>query len=358
MVEQVLDVGLRGRRVGLVEFPVGVGGTDDPVPSPRDDEQHAALGAEDEPGVRADTVPRNDQVHALGRADVQLSPAADEVLDVVGPHARRVDHLLGAYRPFGAGLEVANADTGDPLALAQEPDDLSAVGHVGAVGGRRANDRHGVPGVVDLRVVVLDATDQRVGLERGNEPQRLATGQMTVPWQPAAVARRDRHRVVEREPGADVRAFPEPPVERIQERHRADQVRRESLNEQSSLTQGLAHEPEVEHLEVTQAAVDELRRPGRRARRPVPHLHERRRETTRDGVQRAAGSDDAPADDDHVVLGGVHPRHRGCSLLPGQPGGLHARLSSITHAGRSATHATLATGSTAVTARAVPPHPR
>ena len=31
-----------GRRVRLVQVPVGVGGADDPVPAPRDDEQHAA----------------------------------------------------------------------------------------------------------------------------------------------------------------------------------------------------------------------------------------------------------------------------------------------------------------------------
>ncbi len=39
-VEHVVDVATGGRRVRLVEVPVGVGGADDPVPPPRDHEQH------------------------------------------------------------------------------------------------------------------------------------------------------------------------------------------------------------------------------------------------------------------------------------------------------------------------------
>ena len=39
--EHVVDVGPAGGRVGLVQGPLRVRGADDPVPSPRDDEQHA-----------------------------------------------------------------------------------------------------------------------------------------------------------------------------------------------------------------------------------------------------------------------------------------------------------------------------
>ena len=80
----------------LSSVPVGVGGADDPVPAPRDDEQHALLGAQDQPGRGLDPVARHDQVDALGRADVELPALADQRLGVVGPHAGRVDHLLGA----------------------------------------------------------------------------------------------------------------------------------------------------------------------------------------------------------------------------------------------------------------------
>ena len=87
-----------GGRVGLVQVPVGVGGADDPVPAPRDDEQHAtsrcAGSARCSEWIRSRG---HDQVHALGRPHVELAAPADQLLDVVGPHAGGVDHLLGPY---------------------------------------------------------------------------------------------------------------------------------------------------------------------------------------------------------------------------------------------------------------------
>ena len=44
-VQQVVDVGASGGGVREIEVPVGVGGADDPVVAPRDDEQHRHLGA-------------------------------------------------------------------------------------------------------------------------------------------------------------------------------------------------------------------------------------------------------------------------------------------------------------------------
>src|SRR5690606_32351029 len=70
VIEDVVDVGTGGRRVRLVQRPLGVGGADDPVPSPRDDEQYGLLRAQDDPGVGVDAVPRHHQVDALGGADV------------------------------------------------------------------------------------------------------------------------------------------------------------------------------------------------------------------------------------------------------------------------------------------------
>ena len=42
MAQQIVDVSLTGRRVGPVQLPVGVGRADDPMASPRDDEQQAS----------------------------------------------------------------------------------------------------------------------------------------------------------------------------------------------------------------------------------------------------------------------------------------------------------------------------
>ena len=61
--------------------------------------------------------------------------------------------------------------------------------------------------------------------------------------------------------------LPHPVPEREHELHRPHQVRRQARQQQPPFAQGLAHQPEVEHLEVAQAAVDQLARPARRAER-------------------------------------------------------------------------------------------
>jgi hypothetical protein len=67
-----------------------------------------------------------------------------------------------------------------------------------------------------------------------------------------------------------------------------------------ALEQRLAYQPEVEVLQVPQAAVDELRRPRGRPDRVVGALHERDRVPARGRVERHAGARDAAADDQHV----------------------------------------------------------
>ena len=106
VVEQVVDVGLAGGRVGQVEVPVGVGGADDPVASPGDDEQQALLGTGDQAGGSVDPVTGDDEVHAFGGADLELAAAADHPLDLVDPDAGGVDDLLGTDGQLCAALQV------------------------------------------------------------------------------------------------------------------------------------------------------------------------------------------------------------------------------------------------------------
>ena len=120
VVEQVVDVARAGRRVGLVQLPVGVGGADDPVPAPRDDEQHRLLGAQDQAGVRADPVPRHDQVDALAGPHVELAALPGQRLRVVGPDAGGVDHLPRVDPHGTAGLEVLHDGAAHALALTDE----------------------------------------------------------------------------------------------------------------------------------------------------------------------------------------------------------------------------------------------
>ncbi len=72
------------------------------------------------------------------------------------------------------------ADADDPLALAQEPDDLRARGDVGAVRGRRARDGHHEPRVVDLAVVVAHRAVQLLGLEVRRDPGDLLAEEVLV----------------------------------------------------------------------------------------------------------------------------------------------------------------------------------
>src|SRR5205085_4885797 len=65
MPEQVLDVGARRGGMGEVQVPGGVGGADDPVAPPRDDEQHRLLGPGDEAALGADPLAWHDEVDAL-----------------------------------------------------------------------------------------------------------------------------------------------------------------------------------------------------------------------------------------------------------------------------------------------------
>ena len=82
-----------------------------------------------------------------------------------------------------------------------------------------------------------------------------------------------------------------------------------------ALQQRLAHEPEVEVLQVAQAAVDELGRARRRPAREVGALDQRDRVPARGGVQRDAGAGDPAADHEHVERLG---RERGDGVGAGQ----------------------------------------
>ncbi len=218
--EEVVDVGAAGSRVGEVEVPVRVGRSDNPVTAPGDHEQHAGLGAQDQPGGGVDPVPRHHQMDALGDTDRQLATPTGHRLDVVGPHARGVDGLAGANVDLPAAFEVVDTHPRDPVALAQQARHPGAGGDQRAVVGGGPGDEHRVPGVVDLGVPVLDRAHQGVRAQRGDGTQRGPPGQVTVVrYLPAAA-----EGVVEHHSAADVGAFPRPVGEREQERNRVDEV--------------------------------------------------------------------------------------------------------------------------------------
>ena len=147
-------------------------------------------------------------------------------------------------------------------------------------------------------VVELDGADQRVGVQRGRDGQRAAPAEMAV----ARHRPRAADRVVEDQPGAEVGALPDAAAQRPQERDRRDEVGREPREQQLALAQRLAHEPDVAHLEVAQAAVDELARRARGAGGEVARLDQPDAQAARGGVERRARAGDAAADDEHVEV--------------------------------------------------------
>ena len=303
MLEHVVDVGAAGRRVGLVELPLGVGGADQPVPTPRDHEQHALLGAQDQAGVQLQAIARHDEVDALGRGDVELAALADQMLQLVGPDAGRVDHDLGVDLELLTGDVIAHPHAGDPARLAQEAGDRHRVGHRGSVAGRGTSHGQRVARIVDLGVLVLQRPDQRVGRQRRRDPQRAPLGQVAV----AAHALVAAQLVVEQHPGADVDALPDAVGQRVQEGDGSHQVGRDHVEQQAALAQRLAHEVELHLLEVAQPAVDQLGGAARGPRGEVPGLHQRHRQAAGGGVQRRAGAGRAAADHEHVEGLGAQP---------------------------------------------------
>ncbi len=82
------------------------------------------------------------------------------------------------------------------------------------------------------------------------------------------------------------------------------QMRRER-DHQLALEQRLAHEREIEVLQVAESAMNELAGAARGPRGEVGALHERHAEPARGGVERHPRAGDAPADHDEIefVLG-------------------------------------------------------
>ena len=106
--------------------------------------------------------------------------------------------------------------------------------------------------------------------------------------------------VVEEHARTDVEPLDDGSLEGVEESDRLDEVRGEALEQKSALDERLPHEPEVQLLQVTDAAVHELGRPARGAAAPVAGLHEPDAQAAGDRIHGAAGSDDAAADDEDV----------------------------------------------------------
>ena len=284
-VEQVVEILLRGRDVVRRERPleVVVGRAEQRAPEPRQREDRPPAAGRDDRAAG-----RERQVFAAQR-DVRAAAGPDArdlrlVVQLVGaqpvrPDAGRVDDVRRAHDELAPAGPLAHPHAGG--AAGPVADELE---HFDAVRADRAEalglGEHGEhePRVVGLAVIEEIAGRRRARGERRHELEHLVAGDRAVAlgapvrgivrWRgrraPAqagsggAPPALDGHDVVEVEPHPGAAIQPLALERRDDERQRMDEMRRQR-NEELALEQRLAHEPQIEVLQVAQAAVDELR---------------------------------------------------------------------------------------------------
>ena len=261
---------------------------------------------------------------ALGREHPQPAGAARESLGVLGPDARGVDDVASLGGDLLAGLEVLEdgAVNTAPRVL-RELDDLGAARGVGAVARGGPDEGRDEARVIDARVPVAQRADGGVVAQVGEQAVHALAAEVAVPRHRALAGGEGRERVVQGDAGADIGALPDLVLERVQERDRLDEVRGELVDEEVALGERLLDQVEVEHLQVAQATVHELRGTARRAGGPVLRLDDRGAQAAGHGVERDAGAGHAAADDQDVERGGralAERLERGLTGAGGQTG--------------------------------------
>ena len=278
------------------------------APEPGQHEDRApAAGGNDRARPHVEQIARQREVRAATRPDARHLLLVVELVraQTVGPHAGGVHHVVGAQLELAAADHVAH----EHARRAAVP--LHQAGHVARVCDHRAEalrlgeDGEHEPGVVGLAVVEEVSGRRLATRERRQHLQHLVAVDGAValgaPLLALVAPAPPRHHVVH------VESHAQHPVGALaaergdHERQRLHEVRGE-LHEQRALEQRLAHQPEVEVLEVAKAAMDQLRRAARGAGGEVRLLHERHAVAARRGVQGDPRAGDAAAHHDEVEV--------------------------------------------------------
>ena len=314
--EQVVDVVARRRHVLELAVVVVVGGPHQRPSEPGEREDRPAVAdRHDRTGHERQRLAADRDVGAPARPDVRnLLLGVDLVgADPVGPYAGRIHDVGRPDVEAPTGKTVLAAHTARPPVFVEQAPDLAAVGHHGAEALGLPQDGEHEPRVVGLAVVEevgrarlarrdrrqqpldLLAVDHAVAVGAPFLDRRRATAAAEA-RQPHAVG---RHHVVHVQPDAQHAVGALAVEGRDQQLERAHEVRRE-VHEQRPLEQRLADEPEVEVLEVAEAAVHELRGAARRPRGVVVTVEESHAVAARGGVESHARPRDPAADHDDV----------------------------------------------------------
>ena len=246
----------------------------------------------------------------------------------IGPHAGGVDHVVRAQLEALAAERVVHADAARAPAVVEQIGDLHAVRAHGAEALGLGQHREHEAAVVGLAVVEQVARCRRAAGQRRQPLDDLVAADHAValglPVAILAPAPAAGHRVVEVEAHAHHAIGPRAVEGGHDEGQRTDQMRREADHE-LALEQRLAHEAQVEVLQVAQAAVDELARAAGGPGGVVGLLDERDRVAARGRVEGDPGPGDAAPHDDHVEALGAQ---RGDGVGAGDHAGILAKAPS------------------------------
>ncbi len=296
---------------------VPVGGPHERAAEPGQREDRPVATGRDDRGRAEGQVPLGeDYVGAPARVDVGNLGLGVDLLgaEPICPHPGRVDHLVGAHIERATARAIDAAHPGGATALLEQLLDLAAVDahRAEALGLPEHGERE--PHVVGLAVVEEVAAGRAPRGQRGQVLEDLVgadravtvgapvlTGSVAVTKAAVGATAQPlaRHHVVHVERHAH-EAVGVPAVEGGDDHGQGlDQVRGE-LDHQRALEQRLADEPEIEALQVAQAAVHELRRSARGPGRVVAALDEGHAVAPRGGVESDARAGDSATDHDHV----------------------------------------------------------
>ena len=296
----------------------GVGRSEQEHPLPRDCERAAGSIEESKPGMPA-VRQRKNRVHAFAEPRQWSSPRIFEQPDAVDPRAGRIHDSSRADRQVLAGDAVDDGDRADGSHALDRCRAGVVEGHgPGAV--RRANRAERQPRIVGRSLLHESAGEDR-GRVEWDELRRVPA-----PEQPRPRSAEAGDRRVEGEGRDELCRLPRArALDREHEAERLNQVRGDPRSEHGPFPLELSDETYVSRCEIAKAAMDELRRRGRRRPAEVALVDQHNLEACRCRLVRNAASHDAASDDEQVSDLTLEPFECGRAPLDGLAS--HARPS-------------------------------
>jgi hypothetical protein len=188
---------------------------------------------------------------------------------VVSPNAGCTEDDAGTNVELATGELISNDGPNHSAVLADESNDRGAGGDRRAMCRGSSSDRNRMPGIINLRIVEPHCANERVIFDTwGNAFDDLGRKGLW-PGHSTAVRAESAQHVVHGDAESDIRAFPTTSGHGVKERHRADEMWRESIQEETTFGQRFVDEGKLALFQVTQPTVGKATRTARRPAREV-----------------------------------------------------------------------------------------